>query len=224
MPESRTENRVSKVPIEKLVDHPDNPNRMSKGNLAKLVRNIERTGWYEPLIVRPKGDTYEIINGRHRRRALRELGYETVDVLIWDIDDEQTDILLATLNRLGGSNVLEKRLSLLSRLNERMKAGDLAKLLPHTARQIQRLVQVHSGAMACARSMSSVRDTSARSVFANPRVFLLSDAQQQIVEAALLLARGGRSEKTKAARNAAALTHIAQSFVRSGRKCNASEQ
>jgi len=220
MAESRTENRVLRVPIEKLVDHPDNPNRMSKGNFAKLVRNIERTGRYEPLIVRPKGDAFEIINGRHRRRALRELGYETVDVVIWDIDDEQADVLLATLNRLGGSNVLEKKLALLSRMNERTKARDLAKLLPHTARQIQRLVQVHSGGIVCTQSMSSVPDKAARSVFANPKVFFLSDAQQQIVEAALSLARGGRSEKTKAARNAAALAHVAQNFVRGRKKGN----
>ena len=220
MAESSTENRVLRVPIEKLVDHPDNPNRMSKGNFARLVRNIGRTGRYEPLIVRPKGDAYEIINGRHRRRALQELGYETVDVIIWDVDDEQTDMLLATLNRLGGSNVLEKKLALLSRMNERTKARDLAKLLPHTAGQIQRLVQVHSGAMVCTQSMSSGRDKSARSVFANPHVFFLSDTQQQIVETALSLARGGRSEKTKAARNAAALAHVAQDFVEGRKKGN----
>jgi ParB family chromosome partitioning protein len=222
MPKSRTENRVSKVPIEKLVDHPDNPNRMSKGNFGRLVRNIERTGRYEPLIVRPKGDAFEIINGRHRRQALRKLGYETVDVVVWDIDDEQTDILLATLNRLGGSNVLEKKLALLSRLNERTKARDLAKLLPHSAGQIQRLVQIHSGVMVRTQSMSSVPDKSSRSVFANPKVFFLSDAQQQIVEAALSLAREGRSEKTKAARNAAALAHVAQGFIE-GRKKGDSE-
>ncbi len=220
MPTSRTENRVSKVPIERLVDHPDNPNRMSKGNFARLVRNIERTGRYEPLIVRRKGDTFEIINGRHRRQALRELGHKTVDVIVWDVDDEQMDILLATLNRLGGSNVLEKKLALLSRLNECTKARDLAKLLPHSAGQIRRLVQVHSGAKVCTQSMKSVPDKSARSAFTNPQVFLLSDAQQQIVEAALSLAQGGGSEKTKAARNAAALARIAHDFVHNKRKCN----
>ncbi|MEK7993648.1 MAG: hypothetical protein AAB403_07575, partial [Planctomycetota bacterium] len=123
-------------------------------------------------------------------------------------------------NRLGGSNVLEKKLALLSRLNERTKARDLAKLLPHTARQIQRLVQVHSGGIVCTRSMNSVRDKAARSVFANPQVFFLSDAQQQIVEAALSLARGGRSEKTKAARNAAALVAVARDFIESTKKRN----
>ncbi len=139
-------------------------------------------------------------------------------MIVWEVDDEQTDMLLATLNRLGGSNVLEKKLSLLSRLNERTNARDLAKLLPHTARQIERLVQVHSGAVDCTQSMSSGRDKAARSVFASPHVFFLSDAQQQIVEAALSLARGGRSEKTKAARNAAALAHMAQDFVEGGKK------
>ncbi len=213
MPKSRSRTRVLKVPIARLVDHPDNPNRMSKGNFARLVRNIERTGRYEPLIVRRKGNAFEIINGRYRRQALRELGHETVDVIVWDIDDEQTDILLATLNRLGGSNVLEKKLALLSRLNKRMKARDMAKLLPHSAGQIQRLVQVHSGATVCTQSVNSVPDRSSGPAFANPQVFLLSDAQQKIVEAALSLARCGGSEKTKAARNAAALAHIAYNFV-----------
>ena len=217
MAKSRAGNRLLRVPIERLVDHPDNPNRMSKGNFARLVRNIEQTGRCEPLVVRPKGGVLEIINGRHRRRALQELGYESVDVIVWDIDDEQTDILLATLNRLGGSNVLEKKLALLSRLNECMNARELAKLLPHSARQIQRLVQVHSGAMVCPPPVSSARDKVTRSAFANPQVFLLSDAQQRIVERALSLAREGSGGKTKAARNAAALAQIAQDFIHGGR-------
>ena len=220
MSKSRTLNRLMTVPIDRLVDHPDNPNRMSKSNFARLVRNIERTGRYEPLIVRPRGEAFEIINGRHRRRALRELGYKTVDVIVWDIDDEQTDILLATLNRLGGSNVLEKKLALLNRLNGRTNARDLAKLLPHSAGQIQRLVQIHSGAMAGPVPLRSARDKSAESAFANPHVFLLSDAQQRIVETALSLARGGRPQRTKAAGNAAALAQIARDFVRSKNRRN----
>jgi ParB-like chromosome segregation protein Spo0J len=187
---------------------------MSKNNFAKLVRNIERTGRYEPLVVRRKGDAFEIINGRHRRRALQELGYEIVDVIVWDIDDEQTDILLATLNRLGGSNVLEKKLALLSRLNERTNARELAKLLPHSAGQIQRLVQIHSGVTVGSAPVRSARDKSGGSAFANPHVFLLSDAQHRIVQTALSLARGGRRQRTKAARNAAALAQIARDFVR----------
>jgi hypothetical protein len=46
-------NVIRSIGLDKLVAHPDNPNKMSKANLAKLVRNIERTSRYEPLIVRP---------------------------------------------------------------------------------------------------------------------------------------------------------------------------
>ncbi|MBN2588479.1 MAG: ParB N-terminal domain-containing protein [Sedimentisphaerales bacterium] len=43
------------VPIESLIKNPNNPNHMSKPNFKKLVRNIELTGLYEPIIVRHVG-------------------------------------------------------------------------------------------------------------------------------------------------------------------------
>ncbi|MFB0524319.1 MAG: ParB/RepB/Spo0J family partition protein [Phycisphaerae bacterium] len=209
MRETRNENRVSRIAIEKFGFHPDNPNRMSKSNFAKLVRNIERTGRYEPLVVRPKGDSFQIINGHHRWQALRELGYKTADAIIWDVDDRDTDILLATLNRLGGSDVLEKKLALLSRLNKQMQARDLAKLLPLTRPQIERLSSLKgpTAPAKCGRFAN-------RPYFANPLVFFLNDTQQKIVEKAMSLAREAQSEKIKAAKNAAALTQIAQHFIK----------
>ena len=205
MPETRIENRVSRIAIERLAPHPDSPNRMSKGNFAKLVRNIERTGRYEPLVIRPKDGGFQIINGHHRWRALQELGYKSVEAVVWDIDDGETDILLATLNRLGGSNVLDKKLALLRRLNQRAKARDLAKRLPHTARQIERFAQMSAGGL--------VPAASAKKVLVNSLVFFLDDTQHEVVEKAMSRAREDRREKTKAARNAAALVQIARAFT-----------
>ena len=205
MQRKKNKNRIIAIAIERLVPHPNSPNRMSKGNFAKLIRNIERTGRYEPLVVRPKGDGFQIINGHHRWRVLQELGHKSVDVVIWDIDDDETDILLATLNRLGGSNVLDKKLALLKRLNQRINARDLAKRLPHTAGQIERFVQMSAGRW--------IPGASAKKAIANPIVFFLDDAQHEIVEKAMSRAREGRIEKTKAARNAAALTQIVRAFA-----------
>jgi ParB-like chromosome segregation protein Spo0J len=117
-----------RILIEKLIAHPGNPNRMSKNKFARLVRNIERTGRYEPLVVRRQGDCYQIISGHYRCRALQELGYKSVDAVVWDVDDTEVDILLSTLNRLGGSDVLEKKLALLDRINRNMQACEMAKL------------------------------------------------------------------------------------------------
>lgn len=218
MRESRVENRISKITIDKLIAHPGHPNRMSKTNFTRLVRNIERTGRYEPIVVRPRDDRFQVINGHNRCRALRELGHTTVDVVIWDIDDGQTDVFLATLNRLGGTDALEKKLALLSRLNERMEAHELARLLPHTAKQIRRLAEVRPDGIIRTQSTNSVRDRGAQPVLANPQVFFLNDAQQHIVEEALSLAKESRNEKTKAARSAAALTYVAQNFLQSEKK------
>ena len=86
MRKTKLKNQVTSIPIEKLVAHPDNPSRMSKGNLAKLIRNIGRTGRYEPLLVRPfpqRRGLFQIINGHSRCRALVELGHETDDAIVW---------------------------------------------------------------------------------------------------------------------------------------------
>lgn len=252
MRETRFENRVSRIALDKLVAHPDNPNRMSKTNFAKLVRNIERTGRYEPLVVRPcpssslrtgpqknshscssrnpdddRISCFQIINGHHRWQALRELGYKTADAIVWDIDDQNADILLATLNRLGGSDILEKKLALLKRLNQRMEVGKLAKLLPLRAGQIERLTQL---------KISDCRTAieNRKSKILNPLVFFVNGEQQKTIENALSLARVqhklpsderpmaahdakdaglGSIGAGKAAKNAAALTYIAQRFL-----------
>lgn len=199
-------NSIQSIALDKLEFHPDNPNKQSKVNFAKLVRNIERTGRYEPLIVRPclkKTGRFQIINGHHRFSALAKLGYETADCIIWDINDEETDILLTTLNRLGGSDQLNKKLKLLKRLNKRLESRELAKLLPQTAKQIERLTNLKRPS---APAKINVK------CFANPLVFFVNDAQQQQIERALSMVEEPKAEMTKAGKRAAALTRIAGYF------------
>jgi ParB/RepB/Spo0J family partition protein len=200
-------NSIQSIALDKLDAHPDNPNQQSKVNFSKLVRNIERTGRYEPLIVRPcpdKADCFQIINGYHRYRALTKLGYKSADCIVWDIDDNEADILLATLNRLGGSDELGKKLKLLKRLNKRIESAELAKLLPQTAKQIERLTNL---------KMPSAPAKITAKCFANPLVFFVNDTQQKQIENAISLVDGPEAEMTKAAKRAAALAHIAGYFL-----------
>lgn len=199
-------NSIQSIALDKLAVHPDNPNQMSKAGFNKLVRNIERTGLYEPLIVRPhpkKSGCFEIINGHHRCKALEQLGCKKADCLVWDVDDEQADILLATLNRLGGSDMLGKKLMLLRRLNKRIESAELGRLLPQSAEQIERL---------CNLKLPDEPAKIKAQFLAHPIVFFLTETQKQIVENALSLADG--KEKTKAAKNAAALVRITQDFLK----------
>jgi len=206
------QNTIQQIALYKLVAHPDNPNKMTGSTFAKLVRNIERTGRYEPLIVRryrKRKGRFQIINGHHRFKALRKLGKRNADVIVWDVDDEQTDILLATLNRLSGSDVLAKKIALLKRLTDKMNARQLGKLLPQTPGQIKRLID-----------LKMPKAPAAAGSFANPLVFFVNDKQQGAIETAMSLARQGQDAKTKAARNAAALTMIAEHFLEATRREN----
>lgn len=200
------ENSIQSIPLEKLVFHPDNPNKMSKTTFAKLVRNIESSGRYEPLIVRPhpKADgCFEIINGHHRCEALAKLGYERGDCVVWEISDEETDVLLLTLNRLGGSDDLSKKLAVLKRLNKRIKVANLAKLLPQTTKQIERLT----------KTKPLVVPKQANGFFVKPMVFFLTNTQHQIVEGAMALVAEPKTKMTKAAKRTAALVIISKHYM-----------
>jgi hypothetical protein len=112
--------------------------------------------------------------------------------------------LLATLNRLGGSDVLAKKLKLLERLNKKMGSTELAKLIPQTRKQIERLTNL---------KLPNAPARMSAQPLANPTVFFLTDEQQHVVEKALVLADQNRQEKTKAAKRAAALSCIARHFL-----------
>lgn len=196
---------MKKVALEKLVAHPDNPNRMSKQSFGKLVANIKRTGMYEPLIVRADpagGNRYQIINGHHRCKALAKLGIKKADVVVWDVDDEQTDILLSTLNRLGGTDVLAKKLALLSRLNKQLETNALVKLLPYTRRQIEGMANFNR------EFKPSVE---AKALY-QAMVFFVTEGQEKTIKMALSLT--DTDGPSIAAKRADGLVKIAESFIK----------
>jgi hypothetical protein len=198
---------IRHIPLGRLVPHPGNPNRMSRTNFRKLLGHIERTGRYEPLVVRPcpgRDGFFQILHGHHRCEALRTLGHKTADVVVWEVDDEQTDILLGTLNRLNGRDTLDQKLALLRRLNERLPTRKLARLLPQTLGQLERLVNP--------RMPPRVKPPEAEA-FAVPLVFFVNEKQQHTIEEAIAALMAPSRAGTRAGRRAAALAQIAFNFL-----------
>ena len=204
-------NSIRSIRLDRLTGHPDNPNRQSGGNFRKMFLNIKRSGLYEPIVVRPhptKKGYFQIINGYHRCKALRKGGYKEADCVVWEVDDEQADIYLSTLNRLGGKDEIGKKVALLKRLNKKLEVSELGKLLPGTAKQIELLSKLD-------RPKPSLEEAKIRrKFFAKAMVFFLDNGQRQIVENALSAAEEVREGRTRAAANAAALTTIARDFLK----------
>ena len=137
-----TQIMTQEIPIKLLLEHPENSNFMNAQTAQKLRRHIERTGRYEPLTVRPhpgEDGKFQIINGHNRLRVLRALSYQTAHCVVWNLDDDQTRLYLATLNRLSGKDVPERRATLLESLLQGFDIDELTSLLPDDKKQIEEL-------------------------------------------------------------------------------------
>jgi len=133
------------IPLERLVPSTIRPNRMSRMFSKKLRSHIERVGRYETLTVRPhptKKDYFEVLNGHARLDVLRELGIQTAKCDIWEIDDLEASLFLATLNRIQCSEAPELRMSLLLELLKTIPKEDIAKYVPETLKSLDQLEQL----------------------------------------------------------------------------------
>ena len=142
---SRETRRLVRVPLERLLPHPANPNVMSDELLEKLAANIALEGDYEPLTVRPHPDDegfFQILGGHQRKKVFEVLGYTHALCYVWPCDDETALRLLVTLNRLEGQDEPLKRAELLKELAALASPEELAELLPEDATSIRRSIDM----------------------------------------------------------------------------------
>ena len=101
--------KIQEIPVELLLEHPENSNFMNAETARKLRHHIGRTGRYEPLTVRPhpnEDEKYQVINGHNRLRVLRALDYRTVNCVVWKLDDDLEDIEGIYLDLSKSKNIL----------------------------------------------------------------------------------------------------------------------
>jgi hypothetical protein len=75
-------------------------------------------------------------------RALKGLGAYVARCIVWDIDDDEARLYLATLNRLTDEEIPERRAALLEELLGAFGREDLAALLPESERQLDELESI----------------------------------------------------------------------------------
>jgi hypothetical protein len=75
-------------------------------------------------------------------RVLRALNYQTANCVVWNLDDDQTRLYLATLNRLSGNEIPERRAALLDNLLQAFDVDELTALIPDDRKQIEELRQL----------------------------------------------------------------------------------
>src|SRR5678815_452554 len=77
------------VAVDSIVAGPMQPrSHFDEASLQNLAESIKTHGVVQPLVVRPKGDGYELIAGERRWRAAQIAGLERVPVVIRNVPDE----------------------------------------------------------------------------------------------------------------------------------------
>ncbi|MEI6049561.1 MAG: DNA methyltransferase [Bacteroidota bacterium] len=91
---------ITKKPIDAVKYAPYNARTMKDKVFEKLKENIRTFKVYSPLIVNTQ--TWHVVGGNQRLRALKELGYEEVDVVLVNLPLNKEMSLNLALNKLVG--------------------------------------------------------------------------------------------------------------------------
>ena len=92
---------IEKVNINELISPSYNPREISPEEMEKLKTSIQEFGYVNPIIVNKVNN--HIVGGNQRYEALKELGYEEVDVVyVHEEDPNREKALNIALNKISG--------------------------------------------------------------------------------------------------------------------------
>jgi ParB family chromosome partitioning protein len=88
--ESRGE-QVLMVPVDEIHPNPFQPRTIfDREKIEELASSIKEKGVIQPLLVRQRGESYELIAGERRWRAAQQAGIGEVPVIVREISDTET--------------------------------------------------------------------------------------------------------------------------------------
>ena len=91
--------QVSMTPVDKLRGFRNHPFQVKDDDaMDALCESIAQYGVLSPLLARPLEDGYEIISGHRRREAALRFGLDKLPVLVRDMTDDETVILMVDSN------------------------------------------------------------------------------------------------------------------------------
>ncbi|MCU0505460.1 MAG: ParB N-terminal domain-containing protein [Chloroflexi bacterium] len=89
--------RVERVTLDTLIPHPRNPR---EGDIGAISESLRTFGQYRPIVVQRRPEPpHHIVAGSHTYRAAAALGWDAIDVLFVDVDDETAVRIMVADNR-----------------------------------------------------------------------------------------------------------------------------
>ncbi len=89
--ESEHKGEIIYVQTDQIKANPFQPRQVfDSESIEELAQSIKEKGIIQPLLVRRKGDFYELITGERRLRATNLLGIKKIPIIVKDVNDEDS--------------------------------------------------------------------------------------------------------------------------------------
>lgn len=89
--QSEKEDKIINVQIGQIKPNPFQPREgFDNQGMEDLIQSIKEKGVIQPILVRRKGDSYELIAGERRLRAATALNLKEIPVILKDVDDRNS--------------------------------------------------------------------------------------------------------------------------------------
>ncbi|MBD0382253.1 nucleoid occlusion protein [Paenibacillus sedimenti] len=99
-----TTDEVKNIPVSSILPSPYQPRTVfDDDRIEELCQTIRTHGVIQPVVVRVKNNTFELIAGERRLRAVKKLGMDTIPAIVRDFNDSQAAsiALIENLQREG---------------------------------------------------------------------------------------------------------------------------
>ncbi len=99
--ENTTGRRIITVPVNDISPNREQPREMfNEAAMEELKESIRENGVLEPPIVRRTGDFFELVAGERRLRAVKELGFQTIEVILMEVESDEKMLVLSLIENI----------------------------------------------------------------------------------------------------------------------------
>jgi len=133
--------RIEEIDINNIEPNPWNPNEMTQDVFNHLKKEYKRVGFLQPVLVRVKGDKFQLIDGEHRWKAGKEFGLKTITAVVIEMDDKTAKLTSINMNKIKGTDNILKLATLLEDLKDTSNLDDILNMDKSELEQFHNLLE-----------------------------------------------------------------------------------
>ena len=146
MDKNKSQGNLKRIKLSSVFPNPWNPNVQNENEYKAVLSGLTTYGQVAPLVVRThptKKNKFQLVDGEHRYRAMKEAGFESCDVFdLGFLPDSRAKKLTIVLSEARGHNDALKLGSLLRDLLGDISEDELLAGLPKDMESIQELIDL----------------------------------------------------------------------------------